>query len=388
MANSLSDMLPSQKEKYSLWDKLFIWKDRLIASRQFQRDVSRIPLLSSISQHRAKGVFDLMAGFVYSQILLGCVRINLFEHLANGPLTIDELATKVDLPFKGLERLLLGAQAINLIETRQGRFALGTLGAPLVGNQALLSMIEHHSALYQDLRDPISLLRGDLKEKALESYWPYITDHSEELKSLSDVEKVAQYSELMSASLPLVADEIIDAYNFNQHQCLLDIGGGQGTFISLLSPHAKNLQFKLFDLPGVATLAQEKLNTRLGQGRVQCIGGDFFNDSIPTGADIVTLIRVIFDHDDSRVKQLLKSIYQYLPVGGKLLIAEPMADTPELPAMGQAYFGFYLLAMGRGRPRSVQEITNFLSEAGFKKTKPIKNMMKINAQIVMAEKLV
>ena len=388
MANSLSDMLPSQKEKYSLWDKLFIWKDRLIASRQFQRDVSRIPLLSSISQHRAKGVFDLMAGFVYSQILLGCVRINLFEHLANGPLTIDELATKVDLPFKGLERLLLGAQAINLIETRQGRFALGTLGAPLVGNQALLSMIEHHSALYQDLRDPITLLRGDLKEKALESYWPYITDHSEELKSLSDVEKVAQYSELMSASLPLVADEIIDAYNFNQHHCLLDIGGGQGTFISLLSPHTKNLRFKLFDLPGVATLAQEKLNTRLGQGRVQCIGGDFFNDPIPTGADIVTLIRVIFDHDDSRVKQLLKSIYQSLPVGGKLLIAEPMADTPELPAMGQAYFGFYLLAMGRGRPRSVQEITNFLSEAGFKKTKPIKNMMKINAQIVMAEKLV
>jgi len=388
MANSLSDMLPSQKEKYSLWDKLFIWKDRLIASRQFQRDVSRIPLLSSISQHRAKGVFDLMAGFVYSQILLGCVRINLFEHLANGPLTIDELAPKVDLPFKGLERLLLGAQAINLIETRQGRFALGTLGAPLVGNQALLSMIEHHSALYQDLRDPITLLRGDLKEKALESYWPYITDHSEELKSLSVVEKVAQYSELMSASLPLVADEIIDAYNFNQHQCLLDIGGGQGTFISLLSPHAKNLQFKLFDLPGVATLAQEKLNSQLGQGRVQCIGGDFFNDPIPTGADIVTLIRVIFDHDDNRVKQLLKSIYLSLPVGGKLLIAEPMADTPELPAMGQAYFGFYLLAMGRGRPRSVQEITNFLLEAGFKKTKPIKNMMKINAQIVLAEKLV
>jgi demethylspheroidene O-methyltransferase len=328
-----------------------------------------------------------MAGFVYSQILLGCVRINLFEHLANGPLTIDELATKVDLPLKGLERLLLGAQAIDLIETRQGRFALGTLGAPLVGNQALLSMIEHHSALYQDLRDPITLLRGDLKEKALESYWPYITDQSEELKSLSAVEKVAQYSELMSASLPLVADEIIDAYNFNQHQCLLDIGGGQGTFISLLSPHAKNLKFKLFDLPGVATLAQEKLNTQLGQGRVQCIGGDFFNDPIPTGADIVTLIRVIFDHDDARVKQLLRSIYQSLPRGGRLLIAEPMADTPELPAMGQAYFGFYLLAMGRGRPRSVQEITNFLKQVGFQKVKPVKNMMKINAQIVLAEKL-
>ena len=160
------------------------------------------------------------------------------------------------------------------------------------------------------------------------------------------------------------------------------------SFLKIIIENLNRFQFKLFDLQGVATLAQEKLNSQLGQGRVQCIGGDFFNDPIPTGADIVTLIRVIFDHDDSRVKQLLKSIYQSLPVGGKLLIAEPMADTPELPAMGQAYFGFYLLAMGRGRPRSVQEITNFLSEAGFKKTKPIKNMMKINAQIVIAEKLV
>jgi len=386
MANTLSDIAPSSKDKYSLWDKLFIWKDRLIASRKFQRDASHIPIFSSISRHRAKGVFDLMAGFVYSQILLGCVRINLFEHLADGPLTIDELATKVDLPFKGLERLLLGAQSLDLIETRQGRYALGSLGAPLVGNHALLSMIEHHSALYQDLRDPISLLRGDLKEKALESYWPYITEHSEELKSLSAVQKVAQYSELMSASLPLVADEIIDAYDFNQHQCLLDIGGGQGTFIHLVSQQVKNLQFKLFDLPGVATLAQEKLNQQLGHGHVECIGGDFFNDSLPTGADIVTLIRVIFDHDDTRVKQLLRSIYESLNVGGRLLVAEPMADTPELPAMGQAYFGFYLLAMGRGRPRSLQEISNFLHEVGFKKVKSVKNTMKINAQIILAEK--
>ena len=63
-----------------------------------------------------------------------------------------------------------------------------------------------------------------------------------------------------------------------------------------------------------------------------------------------------------------------------------MANTEDLPAMGQAYFGFYLLAMGRGRPRSSQEIKDFLIEAGFKRTKLVKNMMKINAQIVVAEK--
>jgi demethylspheroidene O-methyltransferase len=380
------DHLPIQKERYSLLDQLFIHKDRLIAHRSFQRLVARIPVLREISKNRARGVFNLMAGFVYSQILLACVRVRLFEHLANGPLDITDLAKKIDLPLPGLERLLLGAQSLDLIETRGGRYALGKLGAPLVGNQALLSMIEHHSALYQDLRDPNALLRGELKDKAVEHYWPYITDKQEDLKSLSRTEIVANYSALMSDSLPLVADEIIDSYNFNQHDCLLDIGGGQGTFISLLSPAAQHLKFQLFDLPGVAQLAQQGLDQLLGQGRVACFGGDFFNDTLPKSADIVTLIRVIFDHDDQRVKKLLQSIYATLPIGGKLLVAEPMADTEDLPAMGQAYFGFYLLAMGRGRPRSAQEIKFFLTEAGFKNTKLVKNRMRINAQIVVGEK--
>ena len=70
---------------------------------------------------------------------------------------------------------------------------------------------------------------------------------------------------------------------------------------------------------------------------------------MPNGADLITLIRVIFDHDDARVRILLAAIFAALPAGGKLLIAEPMADTSDHPAMGHAYFGFYLLAMGRGR---------------------------------------
>jgi demethylspheroidene O-methyltransferase len=379
--------LPNVPEQYSLWDRCLIWKDHLIAKREFQRIASRLPLVNRISKRRANQVFDLMAGFVYSQILLACVRVRLFEHLKDGPLSLHELAQKIDLPYKGLERLILAAHSINLLDKRSNdRFGLGTLGAPLVGNQALLAMIEHHSALYQDLRDPLTLLRGGLKEKALESYWPYITEQSEDLKSLNSAEKVAQYSELMSASLPLVADEIIATYSFRGHQCLLDVGGGQGTFITLLNQATNHLQLQLFDLPGVAQLAQETFNLTPHLTGVKCFGGDFFNDALPRGADIITLIRVLFDHDDARVKKLLHAVYQALPKGGKLLIAEPMAETPEIPAMGQAYFGFYLLAMGRGRPRSAKEIVSFLHEVGFDRCDLLKNSMTINAQILLAEK--
>jgi len=46
-------------------------------------------------------------------------------------------------------------------------------------------------------------------------------------------------------------------------------------------------------------------------------------------------------------------------------VAEPMADTAGATAMGDAYFGLYLLAMGSGRPRSAASLTQMLVEAGF-----------------------
>ena len=41
-----------------------------------------------------------------------------------------------------------------------------------------------------------------------------------------------------------------------------------------------------------------------------------------------------------------------LPADGTLLLAEPMAGSRGAEPVGDAYFGFYLLAMGSGRPRT------------------------------------
>jgi demethylspheroidene O-methyltransferase len=68
---------------------------------------------------------------------------------------------------------------------------------------------------------------------------------------------------------------------------------------------------------------------------------------LPQGADIVTsLVRVLFDHDDAHALAILRAVRAALPRGGTLLVAEPMAGVPGAQAMGDAYFGLYLLAMG------------------------------------------
>ena len=85
----------------------------------------------------------------------------------------------------------------------------------------------------------------------------------------------------------------------------------------------------------------------------------------------MTLVRVLHDHDDARVRTLLAAVRRALPSGGRLVVAEPMAATPGAEAMGDAYFGFYLLAMGRGQPRSAERLTALLVEAGFQSVRRV-----------------
>jgi demethylspheroidene O-methyltransferase len=365
-------------------DRWHAFRNRLLVSPLFQRRAAAFPLTRSIAQRRARELFDLVAGFVYSQVLLASVRLSLFEILAEGPQTVEALAQRVNLSSDSTRRLLAAGAALQLFERRpQDQYGLGVLGAPMVGNTALAAMIEHHSALYADLADPVALLRGEGKTSHLASYWPYA---GTQLVGALEDGQVAAYSQLMSASQPLVVHEILDAYPMSKHRCLLDVGGGEGTFLLQVAKRAPGLKLILFDLPAVVERAKINFAAAGLTHRARVSGGDFFNDALPGGADIATLVRVVHDHDDARILALLKAVHHALTPGGTLLIAEPMAETEGAQAMGDAYFGFYLLAMGRGQPRTPGRLTQLLKKAGFHQIRPLTTHMPLQTQILLATK--
>jgi demethylspheroidene O-methyltransferase len=379
---SSAERLPTAIAASLGWrDRLAAWRDGLVAQRRFQRWAASFPLTRPLVRRRALDLFDLMAGFVYSQVLLAAVRTRLFEHLADGPKSLPELAQLLNLPERGAQRLLDACNALRLTEPRgEGRYGLGALGAPMPGNEAVAAMVEHHCALYADLRDPVALLRGE-PATAMAACWPYVADDRPgELRA----EHVASYSGLMSASQPMVTDELLACYRLQAHRHLLDVGGGEGRFVRRLAAEQPHLQLSLVDLPAVAERARAALAADGLAGRVQAHGADFFRDALPAGADVVTLIRVLFDHDDVRVQRLLRSIRQAMAPGGTLLVAEPMRDTAGAQAMGDAYFGLYLLAMGRGRPRSIAEHRELLLAAGFRQVRVLRNPMPLHTRVLAA----
>jgi len=79
-------------------------------------------------------------------------------------------------------------------------------------------------------------------------------------------------------------------------------------------------------------------------------------------------------------------VHRALPPKGVLLLAEPMMGTPGAATVGDAYFGFYLLAMGRGRPRTPQELRVMLKAAGFAQTQLVKTRQPLQSRLLVARK--
>jgi demethylspheroidene O-methyltransferase len=61
-----------------------------------------------------------------------------------------------------------------------------------------------------------------------------------------------------------------------------------------------------------------------------------------------------------------------------------MAQISGVEAMGEAFFGLYLWAMGSGRARSPSEIAAMCRAAGFATARPIATAQPVNASIIIA----
>ncbi len=360
--------------------------DRWMAAPALYRWAVSNPLTRWFTRRRAERLFGLMAGFVHSQVLLACVRLGVLERVFERPRTLDELATLTGVPAPALDRLLRSAVAIELLALRGGgRFGLGPLGRPVASDPGLRAMIEHDAVLYEDLRDPLALL-GASGPAGMHGYWLY-TEGSEAQRTRQwSPEQVARYSQLMGQSQRFLIDELLAAYPFDDHACVLDVGGGQGGWVRALARHAPGLKLHMFDLPPVAHLARTQVAQAGLEHRIEVHGGSFAHDALPRGADLVTLLRVAHDHPDEVVRPLLAAIHAALPPGGTLLLAEPMAEPDGSPSAADAYYHFYLMAMGAGRLRTPAELMALMAEAGFSHMELVPNPMPLHGRILIGRK--
>jgi demethylspheroidene O-methyltransferase len=352
--------------------------NRLIATPKFQAWAARFPLTRRMVRRDGEALFDLVAGFCHSQVLMALVDLRVPDMLMDGPMGATALGHRCRIPADRMAVLLRAAVSMDLLKiTRGGEFKLSRKGAALVGVPGLREMILHHSVLYADLADPVAFFRGEV-ETQLAGFWPYVFGADGQ----GDPQVAATYSDLMAQSQLMVAQDTLSVVSFKGTKTLMDIGGGTGAFLRAALLPTPDLRGTLFDLPEVVAKApQGGLSDR-----INVAGGSFRHDPLPKGADAISLIRVLYDHADETVAALLSKIYDVLPAGGKLIISEPMTggDTPH--RAGDAYFSLYTMAMRTGKARSADQIMKACQAAGFTTVSALKSQRPFITSVVVAEK--
>ena len=330
------------------------WTNRLAASRRFQAFCSRVPGLRRVARAEGAAIFDIMQGFVASQVLMALVEMRLLHRLAEGPATPATLAAGCGAPAARIAVLVQAGAALGLLRRRRdGSFALGRRGAAFLGVPGLEEMVRHHRVLYADLADPAAFFRGET-DPELARFWPYVFGAG----AATDPEAAARYSRLMADSQTLVAEETLAQVPLAGITHLMDVGGGTGAFLRAVRARAPVIRLTLFDLPAVVAAAALPAD-------VERVGGSFRDDPLPVGADAISLIRVLYDHADPTVAALLAAVHAALPPGGRLILSEPMSGGAKPDPQTDVYFSVYTLAMQTGRTRSADEIAGLLTDAGF-----------------------
>ncbi|SDT96437.1 methyltransferase [Stappia sp. ES.058] len=357
------------------------WRNRLIASASFQNRVASLPGLRWIARRNARDLFRINAGFLYSQVLFASLDSGLLSALRDDGQSAEALARTIDLPVAALSRLLIAARGLKLVtQLEDGTWWLDDLGAVVAGNPGIAAMIRHHAMVYRDLADPLALLRS-ATETETSSFWAYAGRQD---GAGVDTQTAAAYSDLMHLSQDLIATEVLRAYDFSRHRTLLDIGGGDGTFLASVARPNPHLELMLFDLPAVAVRAETAMRERGVGERTRCFGGSFFDNPIPSGADCLSLVRVLCDHEDAAVLSLLRAIRAAMTPQDTLLIAEPMAGTDDDRRFAAAYFEFYFLAMRSGHCRTPEHLSDLLKQAGFSRIRERRTSMPLFAGLLVA----
>ena len=68
------------------------WLNNLVAKPSFHSFIKKIPIIRQLAFNEGEKIYDLVAGFVYSQILLAFIELRLIDFFISGRKNVDEIS--------------------------------------------------------------------------------------------------------------------------------------------------------------------------------------------------------------------------------------------------------------------------------------------------------
>jgi O-methyltransferase domain len=319
-----------------------------------------------------QSVFRLteLADYIIPFTIRAICDLGVADHLVDGPRTVEELAAATGSHPPSLHRALRALASKGIFtETEPGTFDLTPLAQPLRGDHPV-SLRAAYPLLVPDIEAwavfDHSIRTGEAAFDQVygEGYWTYMGAHADDS---------ARFDASQQAATRLELRTVLPAYGWDELGTVVDVGGGNGTFLGGILARFPAMRGTLFDLPHVVAGAHERLADYGVADRCDVVGGSFF-EKIPEGADAYLLKRILYGWDDERATALLQAIRAAMRPDSRLLILEPVVQPGNEFDVGKLY-DLLLLCMVGGGARSRERIEELLAKAQLRLARTVPTMM-------------
>jgi acetylserotonin N-methyltransferase len=309
-------------------------------------------------------VLELIDAFRRSKTMFTAVSLGVFEALRGAPADSSRLAARLGTDAGALERLLDACVGMDLLRKQDGAYAIEPVAETYLCDGSPYSMTGY--VRYSD--EALYPMWGRLEDAVREGSHRWTQTFGWE-GSLFDhffktEERQRRFLRGMHGFGQLSSPAVVAAFDLSRFRRLVDLGGATGHLAIAACERYPRLRAAVFDLPRVMGMARECVDASAARERMECLAGDFFSDALPE-ADLYTLGRVLHDWPEDRIRQLLSKIYEALPAGGALLVAEKLLEEDRSGPISVHLQSLNMLICTEGKERTLAEYTALLRAAGF-----------------------
>jgi acetylserotonin O-methyltransferase len=306
-------------------------------------------------------VIDLIEAFRRSKTMVTAVSLGVFDRL---PATAPDLAAVLSVNARALATLLDGCAALGLLHKHEGVYS----NAP-VADAYLRS-------------DSPRTLRGYVRysDEALYPMWAHLDDAVREgtprwsqtfgldgpiFSAFFRTEQAMREFTLgMHGFGVMTSPAVVGAFDLSRFRNLVDLGGATGHLAIAACERYPEMRGIVFDLAPVVPAAREQIALSPARDRLSAVVGDFFQDDLPD-ADLFALGQILHDWSEAKIGLLLRRIFDRLPPGGGLLIAERLLYDDGVGPTPANMQSINMLVCTEGRERTPSEYEALLRTAGF-----------------------
>jgi len=312
-------------------------------------------------------VLDLIHAFRRSKTMFTAASLGIFDLLHEAPAGAADVAARLATNADATERLLDACAALGLLSKRDGVYQNHPVAS------TYLRAASPHT-LYGYVR---------YSDEALYPMWNHLADAVREgthrwgqtfglegpifSAFFRTEEAMRDFLRGMHGFGLLTSPQVVAAFDLSRFRRMVDLGGATGHLVIAACERYPGLRGAVFDLPQVTAMAREEVARSSAGDRIEVLAGDFFEDELPP-ADLYAVGRILHDWNESQIVRLLTRIFDRLPPGGGLLVAEQLLAEDGVGPIPANMQSLGMLICTEGNERSLSEYTRILHRAGFTQT--------------------